>query len=76
LKLACLLTGAAVGAYRAGSRVDFPSCWLLRCTIPQFSVAQSKVLVPFIADCFSDISVAVVLLFVKCDFFQIYLIVC
>ena len=44
--------------------------WLLRCTIPQLSVARQKVLVPFIAFylIFLDASIAVVLLFVNGEF--------
>jgi hypothetical protein len=41
--------------------------WLLRCTVPQLSIAGRKVLVPFIAFylIFLDASIAVVLLFVN-----------
>ena len=41
--------------------------WLLRCTVPQLSIARRKVLVPFIAFylIFLDASIAVVLLFVN-----------
>jgi hypothetical protein len=46
--------------------------WLLRCTVPQLSVAELKVLVPFIAFCFIfvNVSITVVLLFVNGEFLK------
>jgi hypothetical protein len=43
----------------------FRSCWLLRCTFPQLSVAQQQVLVPLIADLFVVLSIPVYLGFVN-----------
>lgn len=48
--LACPLTGATVGASRAGSRADFPIFARLRRTTPQLSYARQQVLFPFLAD--------------------------